>query len=277
MSVDELLAHSPRGAPADLLRRYRTLCEATGLARAARVALAPVAAAELERVERRLLELLAKVEPGRETPGASLAPPPRTTRPDDPPAPPEAPAAHPSPPEREATPAPLAQRAPREVPSDGAARPPIVATVFTDGAAEGNPGPGGYCALVRLPGKPDRELAGGVARTTNNQMELTAAIVGLRAAFAAGADEVTVVSDSEYLTKGMSQWLAGWRRTGWKTADNQPVKNRELWEQLDALVRNRTVRWRWIRGHAGHPENERCDAVATAAARRAAREQGEKR
>jgi ribonuclease HI len=148
--------------------------------------------------------------------------------------------------------------------------PPAVATVFTDGSAEGNPGPGGYCAIVRVPGLPDRELSGGTNHTTNNKMELTAAIVGVRAALDAGARRVTVVSDSEYLVKGMTRWLAGWLAKGWRTSDGQPVKNRELWEQLAELAKRGTLRWQWIRGHAGHPENERCDAVATAAARQAA-------
>lgn len=145
------------------------------------------------------------------------------------------------------------------------------AIVFTDGAAEGNPGPGGYCAIVRIPGRPDRELSGAEPHTTNNKMELTAAIVGLKAAIEAGAADVEVLSDSEYVIKGMTQWLAGWRRKGWKTAGGQDVKNRDRWEQLAELVQGRHVRWTWIRGHAGHPENERCDTVASAAARRIAR------
>ncbi|HEX5414862.1 MAG TPA: ribonuclease HI [Chloroflexota bacterium] len=144
--------------------------------------------------------------------------------------------------------------------------------VFTDGSAEGNPGPGGYCALVRVPGQPDRELSGGARHTTNNQMELTAAIVGLQAAVAEGAGAITVITDSEYLVKGMKSWLAGWVKKGWTTSTGQPVKNRELWEQLAQLVRGRNVEWQWVRGHAGHPENERCDALATAAAARARRE-----
>jgi ribonuclease HI len=143
------------------------------------------------------------------------------------------------------------------------------ATVFTDGSAEGNPGPGGFGAIVRIPGLPDRELSGGTNHTTNNKMELTAAIVGVRAALDAGAKQITVKSDSEYLVKGMTRWLSGWLAKGWKTSDGQPVKNRELWEQLDALRTLGTIRWEWIRGHAGHPENERCDSLATAAARKA--------
>lgn len=147
----------------------------------------------------------------------------------------------------------------------------LSATIFTDGAAEGNPGPGGYCAIVRVPGRPDRELSGSSIHTTNNKMELTAAIAGLRAAIDAGADDITVVTDSEYLVKGMTEWLPEWERRGWKTWAGQPVKNKDLWQQLVSLTRGRNVRWQWIKGHAGHPENERCDLVATASARRAAR------
>jgi ribonuclease HI len=148
---------------------------------------------------------------------------------------------------------------------------PAMAMVFTDGSAEGNPGPGGFCAIVRVPGLPDRELSGGTNHTTNNKMELAAAIVGVRAALDAGASHVTVVSDSEYMVKGMTRWLSGWLAKGWRTSDGQPVKNRELWEQLAELAKRGTLQWQWIRGHAGHPENERCDAVATAAARNAAK------
>jgi ribonuclease HI len=101
-------------------------------------------------------------------------------------------------------------------------------------------------------------------------MELAAAIVGVRAALDAGASHVTVVSDSEYVVKGMTRWLSGWLAKGWRTSDGQPVKNRELWEQLAELAERGTLQWQWIRGHAGHSENERCDAVATAAARKAA-------
>jgi ribonuclease HI len=147
---------------------------------------------------------------------------------------------------------------------------PASAVVYTDGSAEGNPGPGGYGAIVRVPGLPDRELSGGTNHTTNNKMELTAAIVGVSAALDVGARQVTVISDSEYLVKGMTRWLAGWQAKGWKTATGEPVKNREYWERLAALAKRGEVRWQWIRGHAGHPENERCDVLATNAARKAA-------
>lgn len=223
-----------------LLRRYRTLCEAQGLGRANRLPLAESAASELVDVERQLVELLeASGSNSGEGPG-------ETTDADD--------AASPTP-----------------DPSTVGAGRKLVATVFTDGSAEGNPGPGGYCAIVRIPGRPDRELSGGTNHTTNNKMELTAAVVGLRCAIDAGAHAVTVMTDSEYLVKGMSRWLSGWKSKNWLTAERQPVKNRELWEQLDHLTQGRSIQWQWIRGHAGHPENERCDLIATRAAREAAR------
>ncbi|MGI5837608.1 MAG: ribonuclease HI [Chloroflexota bacterium] len=145
------------------------------------------------------------------------------------------------------------------------------ATVYSDGACLGNPGPGGYCAIVRVPGNPEKMVSGGKARTTNNEMEMTAAIEGLKVAIAQGAREITVVSDSEYLVKGMTGWVRGWLRNGWKTSRGEPVKNRPLWEELHRLSQGRSVTWSWIRGHAGHPENERCDAVAVAAAHEASK------
>jgi len=126
-----------------------------------------------------------------------------------------------------------------------------------------------------MTGRPDRELSGGTNHTTNNKMELTAALVGVRYAVDSGAEDITVISDSEYLVKGMTRWLPGWSAKGWKTATGEPVKNRELWEQLAQLSRGRSIQWQWIRGHAGHPENERCDQVATRAAREAARSKSE--
>lgn len=230
------MASPERTDSARLLRRYRTLCEAQGLGRANGMPLAPNLQEELTSLERRLLDQLA------------------------PPAPEPTPVASPLPVEPVVPPVPEAPTASDQV------------VVFTDGSAEGNPGPGGYCALVRAPGQPDRELSGGARHTTNNQMELTAAIVGLQAAVADGAREITVITDSEYLVKGMKSWLAGWIKKGWKTSTGQPVKNRELWEQLAHLTRGRIVNWQWVRGHAGHPENERCDRVAVAAAARARRE-----
>jgi ribonuclease HI len=144
---------------------------------------------------------------------------------------------------------------------------PVV--VYADGACQGNPGPGGYGVIVRASGRPDVEMSGGAPNTTNNQMELTGAIVGLRQAIQDGASEITIYSDSEYLVKGMNSWLAGWERKNWKTSTGQPVKNRELWETLSQLARGRKVTWNWVRGHAGHAENERCDELAVAAARQA--------
>ncbi len=149
--------------------------------------------------------------------------------------------------------------------------PSVAAMVYCDGACLGNPGPGGYGVLVRVPGNPERTLSAGKTRTTNNEMELTGAAEGLKLAISLGAKEITVVSDSEYLVKGMSGWVKGWLRNGWKTAKGEPVKNRALWEELHQLCQGRTVSWSWIRGHNGHAENERCDTLAVAAAREAAR------
>ena len=229
--------------PEDLIRRYRTLCEASGIARANRVQLARPLQAELANLQRRLLTLLGADESDESEEPREVNAVPTSSAPEPVP-----------------FPAPAAPQA--ATPS---------ATIFTDGAAEGNPGPGGYCAIVRIPGRPDRELSGSSIHTTNNKMELSAAIAGLRAAVDAGISDLTVFSDSEYLVKGMTEWLADWERRGWKTRSGQPVKNQDLWQQLASLARGRTVRWEWVKGHAGHPENERCDEVATAAARRAAR------
>ncbi len=131
--------------------------------------------------------------------------------------------------------------------------------IYTDGACKGNPGPGGWGALLRW-GRHEKELFGGEALTTNNRMELTAVIRALEA-----LDRhvpVEVHTDSQYVQKGITEWLPGWKRRGWKTADRKPVKNDDLWRALDALVARHQVRWHWVRGHAGHPENERADALA---------------
>jgi ribonuclease HI len=136
------------------------------------------------------------------------------------------------------------------------------AIIFCDGACSGNPGPGGWGTIVEQNGV-RRELSGGQRRTTNNQMELQALIEGLKAV--APGTSVKVVTDSEYLTKGITLWLRGWMRNGWKTAAKQPVKNRELWQELHALLQARPHKVEWVRGHAGHPENERCDELARAA------------
>ena len=147
---------------------------------------------------------------------------------------------------------------------------PGEALVWTDGACQGNPGPGGRGAIVVAPdsGEP-AELSGGAPHTTNNIMELTAALEGLRAL--PGGSAACVVTDSRYLHDGMTSWLAGWKRRGWTTAGGAPVKNRELWVALEeAVARHRAVRWHWVRGHVGHPLNERADRLAVAAVARAA-------
>lgn len=133
--------------------------------------------------------------------------------------------------------------------------------IFTDGACSGNPGPGGWGALLRYNGKV-KELSGGEALTTNNRMELTAAIEALKAL--RQPVRVELHTDSEYVKNGISSWIEGWKRNGWKTADRKPVKNAELWQSLDEARRRHDVRWHWVKGHAGHPENERADELARA-------------
>jgi ribonuclease HI len=143
---------------------------------------------------------------------------------------------------------------------------PVDLFVYTDGACSGNPGPGGWAAvLVRGPER--LEIGGREAATTNNRMEMRAAIEGLR--FARPGERAHVVTDSKYLHDGISQWIHGWKRRAWKKADGTPVLNRELWEELDRLVRSPGLRvsWEHVRGHAGHVMNERCDEIATAFAR----------
>ena len=136
-------------------------------------------------------------------------------------------------------------------------------TLFTDGACEGNPGPGGYAAILSPSGElgPDSlEITGGEAQTTNNRMEMMAVIRGLEAI--ATPSNVLVVSDSQYVIKGITQWIHGWKKRGWRNASGQPVKNRDLWERLDSLCRIHRVQWEWVRGHEGHPGNERADFLA---------------
>lgn len=137
--------------------------------------------------------------------------------------------------------------------------------IFTDGACKGNPGPGGWGALLRA-GTQERELSGGERLTTNNRMELTAAIEGLRALKRPTA--VTLWTDSTYVRDGITKWVHGWQRNGWRTADKKPVKNGELWQALLDAARPHQVDWRWVKGHAGHPENERVDKLACAEAER---------
>lgn len=137
---------------------------------------------------------------------------------------------------------------------------------YTDGACSGNPGPGGWGVLLRaMDGDAvlkERELQGGEPETTNNRMELMAAISALEAL--ARASEITVVTDSAYVKNGVTGWIHGWKRNGWKTAAKKPVKNVELWQRLDEAQARHEVRWEWVKGHAGHPENERADELARA-------------
>ena len=132
--------------------------------------------------------------------------------------------------------------------------------LFTDGACSGNPGPGGWGVLLRY-GAHERELHGSDPVTTNNKMELTAVIEGL-AALTRPMPLVRVHTDSTYVLKGITQWMHGWKRNGWVTSTKQPVKNAELWQRLDAALKPHEVRWHWIKGHAGHAENERADQLA---------------
>jgi ribonuclease HI len=131
--------------------------------------------------------------------------------------------------------------------------------IFTDGACSGNPGPGGWGAILRFGGV-EKELSGGEAPTTNNRMELLAAISALEAL--KRKCSVVVHTDSQYLRDGVTKWLVGWKRNGWKTADKKKVKNQDLWERLDAVIKLHDIEWRWVKGHAGHPENERADELA---------------
>ena len=132
-------------------------------------------------------------------------------------------------------------------------------TIHTDGACSGNPGPGGYGAILEWDGHV-REIKGGEAHTTNNRMELMAAIAALEAL--KRPVTVDLHTDSQYLRNGIMTWINGWKRNGWKTADKKPVKNVDLWQRLDAALARHTVRWHWVRGHAGHDLNERADALA---------------
>jgi ribonuclease HI len=134
--------------------------------------------------------------------------------------------------------------------------------LFTDGACSGNPGPGGWGAILRFRGT-EKELSGGEIQTTNNRMELMAAIAGLEAL--KRAVKVRVHTDSMYLKDGITKWIHGWKKKGWKTADKKPVKNVDLWQRLEKAIAEHDVSWHWVRGHAGHVENERADALARAA------------
>ena len=131
--------------------------------------------------------------------------------------------------------------------------------IFTDGACKGNPGPGGWGAILRM-GEHEKELAGGDPATTNNRMELMGAIMGLEALKRPCV--VRLWTDSVYVKDGVTKWIHGWKRNGWRTADKKPVKNIELWQRLDAARAGHQVEWRWVKGHSGHPENERADELA---------------
>lgn len=138
-------------------------------------------------------------------------------------------------------------------------------TIFTDGACAGNPGPGGWGAIVIAEDR-RREMSGFEPATTNNRMEMMAAVQALRTL--PPASVVDLHTDSQYLRNGMQSWLARWKQNGWRTADRKPVKNEDLWRMLDGLAVAHRIRWHWVRGHDGHPENERCDALANEAIRR---------
>jgi ribonuclease HI len=134
--------------------------------------------------------------------------------------------------------------------------------IWTDGACSGNPGPGGWAALLRH-GSSERELSGGENLTTNNRMELQAAIEALSAL--KRPCKVILHTDSQYVRGGITEWLANWKRNGWKTADRKPVKNADLWQRLEVAAARHDIRWKWVRGHAGNAENERVDQLARAA------------
>ncbi|HBU29168.1 MAG TPA: ribonuclease HI [Thiobacillus sp.] len=131
--------------------------------------------------------------------------------------------------------------------------------IYSDGACKGNPGVGGWGALL-VSGGHRKEISGGEANTTNNRMEMTAVIRALESL--KRPSTVEVHTDSQYVQKGISEWMSGWKRRNWRTADGKPVKNQDLWLQLDALSQLHRIEWKWVRGHAGHPENERADALA---------------
>ena len=137
-----------------------------------------------------------------------------------------------------------------------------IVEIFTDGACRGNPGPGGWGALLRYNGT-ERELYGYQPVSTNNQMELMAAIQALETL--TRPCEVVLTTDSQYVRQGITEWMAGWKRKGWKTAAGKPVKNQELWQRLDAAAARHQIDWRWVKGHSGHDENERVDQLANKA------------
>ncbi|CNK07695.1 ribonuclease HI [Yersinia aldovae] len=135
--------------------------------------------------------------------------------------------------------------------------------IFTDGSCLGNPGPGGYGAILRYK-QHEKMFSAGYYLTTNNRMELMAAIVALEAL--TSPCEVTISTDSQYVRQGITQWIHNWKKRGWKTTDRKPVRNMDLWQRLDLAIQTHTIQWEWVKGHAGHPENERCDELARLAA-----------
>ena len=137
--------------------------------------------------------------------------------------------------------------------------PDVAVEIYADGACKGNPGPGGWGVVLRKHGR-EKEMCGGEPQTTNNRMELTAVIEGLAAL--RRHSKVRVYTDSQYVQKGISQWIHDWKRRGWRTADKKPVKNEDLWRKLDAIAHGHQVEWHWVKGHAGHPQNERADLLA---------------
>ena len=148
----------------------------------------------------------------------------------------------------------------RRMSEDAPKKKPVV-HLFTDGACSGNPGPGGWAYILKHPSSGSvREDSGGERSTTNNRMELTAVIEGLEAL--SRSSSVDLYSDSQYVLNGLKDWMEGWKKKGWKTAAKKPVKNVELWQALDHLKSKHEIRFHWVRGHAGHPENERCDELA---------------
>jgi len=142
----------------------------------------------------------------------------------------------------------------------------VLVEIFSDGACSGNPGPGGYGTILRF-GAHVKELSGYDPETTNNRMEMLGAIVGLESL--SRPCQVRATTDSQYLVKGMTEWIVGWKRKGWKNSKKQEVANRDLWERLLELCETHSVEWCWVKGHAGHEENERCDELARAAIERA--------
>lgn len=150
---------------------------------------------------------------------------------------------------------------------DSAKQDSAVIEIFTDGACSGNPGPGGWGAILRWRGH-EKELSGGEAQTTNNRMEMMAAICALESV--KRAERIALYTDSTYVRDGITKWIHGWKRNGWKTAAKKPVKNEDLWRRLDVALASHQIDWHWVKGHSGHPENERADELARLAIGRGA-------